>query len=354
MAKLTDTTFLESAPPDPADGVLRGVKLLGAESRNNRRYSATAMQEAAARYSGIKVYIDHPRSGEAERSLDRWAGTIQNAHYREGGIYGDVKLRTKSPFFEGIIEAAREFPKDVGFSHVAEGTTKLEGETEIVESIKEIFSVDLVTDPATTAGLFESRQKMKTQTVSKVVETAKASKWSKLLKEHVARDKEFGKTELEVPENGNAVTLAIESAAAGIVAKTLAGELKESEAVDSLRDLFGVKKESIAPVEQPPKTDDKIVEELQGKLARMEAKTMLLESGREATDARVKALAACDEEGREELLESWPVKESANDETDDDGEYRPDRSPPKFTESFSESAKDFDFSNVESFARRYR
>ena len=74
--------------------------------------------------------------------------------------------------------------------------------------------------------------------------------------------------------------------------------------------------------------------------AELKAKSLLLESGREATPARVKALAAASDEDRVELLESWPVAE---------GE-RPARSP-ALQESF---AAEFDFSTPGSFASRYR
>lgn len=143
---------------DREGGMIRGVKLLGSNSRNRRRYTNDAMAEAAPKYAGKKVYLDHPdrdRFGD-DRKIEHWVGNIVNPRYQGGAIYGDIKLRRKHPKFEEIIEMAEEFPDAVGMSHVAEGNSRNEHGEEIVDHIAEIYSVDLVTEPATTAGFFES------------------------------------------------------------------------------------------------------------------------------------------------------------------------------------------------------
>lgn len=63
------------------------------------------------------------------------------------------------------------------------------------------------------------------------------------------------------------------------------------------------------------------------KLAEAEAKSQLLESGREATEARVKALANAAEADRPALLESWPASEQQA------APERPSWSPPAYLES---------------------
>ena len=80
---------------------------------------------------------------------------------------------------------------------------------------------------------------------------------------------------------------------------------------------------------EPDPTKDKeqkaAFESLQRENAELKARTLLLESGREATDIRIKALSReTDEKGRKELLESWPALE--------EGE-RPVRSPAALLES---------------------
>lgn len=83
-----------------------------------------------------------------------------------------------------------------------------------------------------------------------------------------------------------------------------------------------------------PKTpaDEKLAfESLKQQNAELTAKNLLLESGRDATAVRVKALAReTDDKARKELLESWPLKAQANGEPDPE---RPERSPAAFFES---------------------
>jgi hypothetical protein len=143
---------------DREGGAIRGVKLLGTKSANDREYTQAALRNAVKLYDGKKVYLDHPdreRMG-TERKFRDWVGVIENPQYRSDGIYADIRLRKQSPLFAEVIEAAESFDGFFGMSHVAAGRSRLENGTEIVEEIGDVFSVDIVTDPATNAGLFES------------------------------------------------------------------------------------------------------------------------------------------------------------------------------------------------------
>ncbi len=53
---------------------------------------------------------------------------------------------------------AEHAPENVGFSHNVEARTVRRGERVVVEAITRVQSVDLVADPATTRGLFESHR----------------------------------------------------------------------------------------------------------------------------------------------------------------------------------------------------
>jgi phenylpyruvate tautomerase PptA (4-oxalocrotonate tautomerase family) len=72
------------------------------------------------------------------------------------GVYADLHYLTRHPLAEMIAEAAERMPEALGLSHNAEGRTTRQGDAEIVEEITRVVSVDLVSDPATTLGLFES------------------------------------------------------------------------------------------------------------------------------------------------------------------------------------------------------
>lgn len=349
MVKLRETVYLESAPSVDAEaGVLRGVKLLGMESRNNRRYKREGMQKAASLYEGIKIYVDHPTPGEIgnDRRIKDWAGVITQARFESNGIYGDIKLRKESEHFRGILEAATEFPKAIGFSHVADGDSKFEGKTEIVESIEKVFSVDLVADPATTQGFFES---IRPKTV---------------------------KTAIESMPEGTTRTRLIEMMGSGMIdgglpmddqgADPLASLCQELIRMlgDTLKALASKEPVTLpapappAPEEDMDKEKEAAFESLQkehatlkestaktvAENAELKAKALLLESGREATPARVKALAAAAEADHKELLESWPVIEG-------DGE-RPPKSPPLLE---SEGGPvDFPRNDVKKFAASLR
>lgn len=114
-------------------GVIEGVKILGENSKNGRRYKPEAMREAAPLYEGVKSYINHPRKSELsdDRDFAKWSGIFEGVHYLEGkGLFGNFRLRKEGPHFREIIEAARDFPQHAGFSHVAEGKSRREGNTE--------------------------------------------------------------------------------------------------------------------------------------------------------------------------------------------------------------------------------
>lgn len=330
MARILETVYQQTAPRIDADaGILYGVKLLGVDSRNGRRYTSEAIKKAVGLYDGRKIYLDHPSRDKAgvERSFRDWVGEARNAEVRADGIYGNIHLRKKTDYFEGIIEAAEKFPKAVGFSHVADGESRVEGDTEIIESITEVFSVDLVTDPATTAGIFESK------TPAESLEAIRVRLTEMLDSEYF--DGAAGGDKADP-----------QSQMLGAVLKTLD---KLTEVVMDLSAKIGAGQAAPAPPEPKPELEanpmaaEQTTEEFNAvrrENAELKAKNMLLESGREATPIRIKALAVATEADQAELLESWPVME---------GE-RPARSP-ALIESF---AADLDFSTPGSFASRYR
>ena len=143
---------------DKAAGVIHDVRIIGTKSRNRRTYTHDALQTAVGKYEGVHVNVNHPKSSELneDRQFDDWAGVLRNVAYRDGALYGDLHLRRASRWFDQIVEAATEFPNSFGLSHVADGDSRFDRGEEIVESIDNVFSVDIVLAPATNKGLFES------------------------------------------------------------------------------------------------------------------------------------------------------------------------------------------------------
>lgn len=145
---------------DPDLGVLRGVKLLGLRSRNGRRYAESALRQAIGLYEGSKVNVNHPaRDPLGPRDYRDRLGVVRNARLEAGnGLFGDLHYNPKHPLAEQLAWDAEHAPQNVGLSHNVLARTRRDGEDTVVEAITRVQSVDLVADPATTSGLFESHQ----------------------------------------------------------------------------------------------------------------------------------------------------------------------------------------------------
>ena len=155
---LLEWTAAQPTRVDREAGVLRGVKVLGRVSRNGRRYTDAALKQALRLYEGARVNINHPdrqRPSVDRAVVDRF-GVLRKVQIREDGIYADLHYLRRHPLAEMIAEAAERLPDALGLSHNAEGRTSRRSDAEIVEEITRVISVDLVSDPASTGGLFES------------------------------------------------------------------------------------------------------------------------------------------------------------------------------------------------------
>lgn len=142
---------------DRAVGVLRGVKLIGMESLNGRRYRPAALSAAVGLYEGAKVNVNHPKEGPlAPRDYRDRLGVIRQVEFRpDEGLFGNLHFNPKHALAEQLAWDAEHNPRNVGFSHNVLARLSREGEQTVVEAITHVQSVDLVADPAATQGLFE-------------------------------------------------------------------------------------------------------------------------------------------------------------------------------------------------------
>jgi len=145
---------------DKTKGVLEGVKLIGLESRNGRRYRETALAKAASLYEEAKVNVNHPREGSlAPRDYQDRLGVIRRVRLQVGeGLFGDLHFNPKHALAEQLVWDAENNPRNVGFSHNVMARLSRQGEQTVVEEITRVQSVDLVADPAATQGLFEHNE----------------------------------------------------------------------------------------------------------------------------------------------------------------------------------------------------
>ena len=158
------SAFLESTV-DKTERLIRNVALCGTESPTRRRsYAPAALKEAAGLYGGKRIYLDHPPEGNEGqlRSVRDLAGRIVAGSVRfeesSGKLRGDIKT-LPTPEGDRLMALAESDPEACGMSHNARGVERdhpTKPGHKLVEKVSEVRSVDVVTFPGTTSGLFES------------------------------------------------------------------------------------------------------------------------------------------------------------------------------------------------------
>jgi len=145
---------------DRERGIIRGVKILGLDSRNGRTYREDALLRAVGLYDGAKVNVNHAKGAAVgPRDYQDRLGVIRGTVVRGGeGLFGDLHFNPKHALAEQLIWDAEHAPENVGFSHNVLARTSRAGQRLVVEAITKVESVDLVADPATTRGLFEAEE----------------------------------------------------------------------------------------------------------------------------------------------------------------------------------------------------
>jgi hypothetical protein len=149
---------------DRATGVIRGVKLLGERSANppprNNVYPRSTREKAKPLFEGARVFVNHPprREQGETRPYQEGMGFLKNVIERGDGLYGDWHFNPKHTLAEQAFWDAEHNPRNLGFSINGEAGRVSPGRSgRVVEEIAVLASVDLVSRPATTNGLFESR-----------------------------------------------------------------------------------------------------------------------------------------------------------------------------------------------------
>lgn len=161
---LTERFSVSSADAriDTEAGVAYGVKLNGPRSANGRKYRREGLRKATPLYEGVKVYANHVEPDEFGRLPPRreedLLGRMKGVKLGKDGHRADFHVR---PSKRGILEDLKHDPELLGFSHTIEALVESDLDAdgdEVIAEIPAVHSVDLVTDPATTSGLFEQRE----------------------------------------------------------------------------------------------------------------------------------------------------------------------------------------------------
>lgn len=157
--------------------LIYGVKIIGFDSDNGRKYLPEALKKALPMYEGIKVNVDHPDDPSDARSAYDRCGKLINVRFIEGkGLFGDLWLNPGHRIFESVFSAAEQMPDLFGLSHNAQGEGEKEDGIFIVSKITEVRHVDLVADPATTSSLSEAKKMKKSNRMKEEDEKEKDKK----------------------------------------------------------------------------------------------------------------------------------------------------------------------------------
>lgn len=140
---------------------IQNVALLGSVSKNGRVYTRDAMNDAAKLYNGVQVFSNHPAfqdlTGTGGRRFEDLAGKVMNTRVAGDRVRGDIHLIEGEPIADKLKRLAEQMPDLAGFSHRAKGESeRAEDGTVVIKRILEVNALEIVVDPATTDGLFES------------------------------------------------------------------------------------------------------------------------------------------------------------------------------------------------------
>jgi hypothetical protein len=249
---------------DAENGILKGVVLCGFESANGRKYPQKVLAAAAAKYEGAKANLNHNQGGS---TFQTWVGVVRNVSVGgDGRPRGDVHLFLSDQHTPKVIEAAQKAPDKFGMSHVAMCRTRREGGVEVVEDIEAVESVDIVVDPATVPGLFESKGgravvKLR-EWVAGFARHPKATTAQILAVKRLAEMDGMGDLPVsdppamtdESPDADDAVMAAFKAAIGSVVDQAMSGEMDPKEALGKIKTLL--KSHGELNSDGTPDTDD--------------------------------------------------------------------------------------------------
>ena len=322
---------------DQEAGIIYGVKVLGQQSRNGRVYEASAIEKALPLYEGVTVNLNHQKLDPSNRVQqdrpiqDRW-GVLRNARMIEGALYADLHYLKNHPMTPQLIEAAERFPDTFGLSHDAAGDEQMiDGQRRVVE-LMDVRSVDVVADPATNNGLFESHnrnQAMKKKKFKAILESCGEGEVKRAMEGAMGAYPDMQEMDVEYSgeEQDDSIGAAFKMAMMQVLDDSTldtAGKLAKIKAImeakDKADEAMGKASTATTEGEDKSKMEEsekrnaanlreselmKEVAKLKSDLDRSACKTLLVESSIEVNEVRIKALMALQESDRAELVKTW-------------------------------------------------
>ena len=308
---------------DETNHVIKHVKLLGKTSINHRDYTPAINPKVLKAYENAPVFAGHVKQPGQTRngSYGDRIGSIRGASIEADGLYGNLHYNPEHPLAKGLVWEAKNEPTNLGLSHHADLAYR-DSKQSIVESIEHVYSVDLVNRPATTNGLFESENPVKT--LKQVLESLPADTHGKsALEEVMAGSPAMADLPVDAPVGGQAddqIKAAFRSAVTAafdddsLDSKATLTKIKSIlGAYDKLNDKGSEKKD---PPADPPKKEEAKTESVEAKLARLErteeVRTVAEAAGIKLEPMHLKAAIALESaEDRKAFVESLPKPAAA-------------------------------------------
>ena len=137
--------------------VLRNVVVLAEKSKNGRTYSHEVMRKSVPMFENVRAYLDHPSENQKDdpRSVRHLLGRHKNVRFDETSkkVRSDLHLIPNELVEKYLLPIINTDSTLIGNSISAKGKITESGD---VTEITHARSVDVVAEPATTSGLWES------------------------------------------------------------------------------------------------------------------------------------------------------------------------------------------------------
>ena len=373
---LTESVYSPDARVDRANKVIHHVKILGKDSRNQREYTAGARTEAATRYDGMTVNLNHPDKEAVKRSRgieEKW-GWLESITDEADGVYGDLHYLETHQYTPQLLELAERNPRQFGLSHNADVVGYREGRKEVIESVEKVRSVDVVQRPATTSSLFEEEEEPpmsiapKKRTMRTLLESLQAgSKKRKHLQAVLEMD---GMADMGITPDmsveggdateGSAASDPMKDAIKTMILAILDQDLPSAEAIAQITHVLEGPSAPGSEAAATPATEgvDEMRKELKAMKAETAARDILEEADIKATGGRLKSVIAVmeDEDELGEVLSSFPKRSATAPEATPTRVPKPKFSRPAMeeTDPNAEPKSALAFTDAKSFASSVR
>lgn len=150
------TELLETELPTREDGrhIAEVTLIRSGKSKQGNLYSPSVLREAAPLFEGALAFADHQKPGDLpERSVRDIVGYYRNVRsLQESGVArlrAELHLVPGNDWLFSLLQESQNHPSLCGLSIDAFGETVREADgTNVVQSLKKVLSVDVVTRPS--------------------------------------------------------------------------------------------------------------------------------------------------------------------------------------------------------------